>query len=171
MFEQSKRDMQTVIAGGARFAPPEIDGVMIHEVGNILTRSGIMAEIFRKDWPGFDIGVQQVNWVQLNAGGVTDWHCHAQQTDRLISVGGNIKLALWDGRPHSKSYRTHEIIRFGSARPVVAVVPPGVWHGLRNESGDFAGYINVIDVLYAYERPDNFRAPSQSESKELPDIL
>ena len=106
-----------------------------------------------------------------DAGGVTDWHCHAQQTDRLISVGGNIKLALWDGRPHSKSYRKHEIIRFGSGRPVVAVVPPGVWHGLRNESGDFAGYINVIDVLYAYERPDNFRVPSQSESKELPDIL
>ena len=35
------------------------------------------------------IGVQQVNWAQLNANGVTDWHRHALQTDHLVGVGGN----------------------------------------------------------------------------------
>ncbi len=42
-----RRDPQTVVAGGKRFAPPNIVGVEITELGNILTRSGWMAEIFR----------------------------------------------------------------------------------------------------------------------------
>ena len=49
------------------------------------------------------------------------------------------------------------------------IVPPGVWHALRNESGQPAGYINVIDQLYDYERPDNWRlTPGMSE---IPNIL
>jgi dTDP-4-dehydrorhamnose 3,5-epimerase len=42
-------------------------------------------------------------------------------------------------------------------RPLMIVVPPGIWHGLRNESGAPAGYINVTDRLYDYEKPDNWR--------------
>ena len=39
----------------------------------------------------------------------------------------------------------------------MVIVPPGVWHGLRNESGVPAGYINVIDQLYDHVDPDNWR--------------
>jgi len=169
MSKQGQRDIQSVGPGGTRIGRPNIDGVEIHEVGNILTHSGTMAEVFRKDWPGFSIEVRQVNWVCLNPGGVTDWHCHTRQTDRLVSVAGTIKLVLWDGREDSPTHGRHDIIRFGVARPVVVVVPPGVWHALRNESGLFAGYLNVIDELYAYENPDNYRI--RSDSGELPDIL
>jgi dTDP-4-dehydrorhamnose 3,5-epimerase len=57
----------------------------------------------------------------------------------------------------------------GALRPVMVIVPPGVWHALRNESGQPAGYINVIDQLYDYERPDNWRlAPGMAE---VPNIL
>ncbi len=164
-----QRDAQSAGPGGARFGRPKIEGVEIHEIGNILTRSGVMAEIFRADWPGFGIGVKQVNWVSLNPDGVTDWHRHARQTDRLVSVAGTIKLALWDGRPGSPSHGRHDVIRFGAARPAVVVVPPGVWHALRNESGGFAGYLNVIDELYVYEDPDNYRL--RHDAGELPDIL
>jgi dTDP-4-dehydrorhamnose 3,5-epimerase len=127
-----------------------------------------MTEVFRTDWPGCNITMQQLNWVTLNPEGVTDWHCHAKQTDHLVSVAGTIKLALVDGRPGSPTYRQHEIIRFGVARPILVTVPPGVWHALRNESGAFAGYINVIEHLYAYDHPDNFR-PERPD--EFPDIL
>jgi len=169
MSYPGRRDSQTVSATGARATPPAIDGVQIRELGNVITRSGFMTEVFRADWPAMDISVRQVNWVQLNPGAVTDWHAHSKQTDHLIGVGGNIKLALWDGRENSSTKGATEIIRMGAVRPVLVVVPRGVWHALRNESGEPAGYLNVIDELFDHETPDNWRLAPRAE--EIPDIL
>lgn len=163
------KDRQTVIAGGRRAQSPQIDGVRILELGNVPTRSGWMAEIFRTDWDVGTASVRQVNWVELNPGAVTDWHCHEEQTDHLIGVGGIIKLALWDGRAGSPTKGASEIVRMGAVRPLAVVIPPGVWHGLRNESGVPAGYLNVTDRLYRHEDPDNWR-PTPGVSN-IPNIL
>jgi dTDP-4-dehydrorhamnose 3,5-epimerase len=164
-----KRDEQTVVAGGKRAAPPKIDGVKVVELGNVLTRSGWMAEVFRTDWPEVQITVRQVTWVELAPGAVTDWHRHADQTDHLVGVGGRIKVALWDEREKSPTRGATEIIRIGAIRPVMVVVPPGVWHALRNESGQPAGYLNVQNQLYAHAAPDNWRlAPGDAD---IPAIL
>ena len=163
------RDLQTVSAGGARSTLPKIAGVQVVELGNVLTRSGTLLELFRTDWPSIGIKVEQVNWVQLNANGVTDWHRHALQTDHLVGVGGNVRLALWDGRADSPTRGESEIFRLGALRPVMVIVPPGIWHALRNESGAPSGYLNVIDQLYDHARPDNYRlAPG---TPGVPDIL
>lgn len=163
------KDSQTVVRGGARAGAPKITGVAIHELGNVLTRSGCLTEIFRADWFDPTLVVRQVNWVMMNPGGVTDWHSHAEQTDHIVGVGGTIKLALWDDRETSPTRGATEIVRIGAMRPVLVVVPPRVWHGLRNESGAAAGYVNLIDRAYNYENPDNFRI--SSGSREIPDIL
>jgi dTDP-4-dehydrorhamnose 3,5-epimerase len=169
MPQVGAKDPQTVLSGGARAGAVKIDGVKIHELGNVITRSGFMTEIFRTDWPVIGISVRQINWVQLSPGAVTDWHAHAKQTDHLIGVGGNIKLALWDARDNSPTHGATEVIRMGAFRPVMVIVPPGVWHGLRNESGEPAGYINVIDELYVHADPDNWRlAP---HAADIPNIL
>ena len=163
------KDEQTVLPGGGRAALPRIDGVRIIELGNVLTRSGFMTEVFRADWPEAGADVKQVNWVQLNPGGVTDWHAHAGQTDRIIGVGGNIKLALWDDRDRSPTRGATDIVRIGAARPIMVVVPPQVWHGLRNESGAPAGYLNIVDQLYDHAKPDNWRLVPGAGG--IPDIL
>jgi dTDP-4-dehydrorhamnose 3,5-epimerase len=163
------KDPQTVVAGGARSTASKIAGVQIHALGNVITRSGFMTEIFRTDWPVIGIEVRQVIWVQLNPGAVTDWHAHTRQIDHLVGVGGNIKLALWDGRADSPTKGATEVVRFGAVRPVMVIVPPGVWHGLRNESGAPAGYINVTDALYDHADPDNWRLTPHST--DIPDIL
>jgi hypothetical protein len=62
------KDPQTVVAGGGRASAPKILGVQIFELGNVITRSGFITEVFRTDWPVVSISVRQVNWVQLNAG-------------------------------------------------------------------------------------------------------
>jgi dTDP-4-dehydrorhamnose 3,5-epimerase len=164
-----ERDKQSVVAGGSRAKPPNIDGVRIIELGNVLTRSGWMTEVFRRDWDGGLISPSQVNWVELSSHGVTDWHRHTQQTDHLVGVGGVVKLALWDGREGSPTLDRTDVIRFGAMRPVMVVVPPGVWHALRNESGQPAGYLNFTDRLYDYNNPDNWRlSPGDTN---VPDIL
>jgi dTDP-4-dehydrorhamnose 3,5-epimerase len=165
----ASKDSQTVVAGGRRAAPPRIAGVQILDLGNVLTRSGWMTEVFRRDWPVVSVEPRQVNWALLNPGAVTDWHRHARQTDHLVGVSGGIKLALWDGRPDSPTTGESDVIRFGALRPVLVVVPPGVWHALRNESGEPAGYINVTNGLYDHENPDNWR--SVPGSPGIPDIL
>jgi dTDP-4-dehydrorhamnose 3,5-epimerase len=164
-----KKDGLTVAPNGSRAKPPEIQGVVVHELGNVITRSGFMTEIFRTDWAPVAIAVQQVNWVELNPDAVTDWHTHYRQTDHLIGVNGNIKLALFDGRPGSPTHGSGEIVRMGSARPVMVIVPPGVWHALRNESGRPAGYVNVIDRSFDHADPDNWRAAPGDV--HFPDIL
>src|SRR5690242_4235700 len=156
MSSAGRKDSQTVVRGGARAAPPKIAGVSIHEIGNVLTRSGSLTEVFRADWLDLPLVVRQVNWALMNPGGVTDWHCHADQTDHIVGVSGTIKLALWDDRENSPTKGATETIRLGAMRPVMVIVPPLVWHGLRNESGSPAGYINLIDRVYEYEQPDNF---------------
>ena len=163
------RDGQTVVAGGSRAAAAKIAGVQIHELGNVITRSGYMTEIFRTDWSAVGIEVRQINWVQLNPGAVTDWHVHTRQTDHLVGVNGNIKLALWDDRETSPTKGATDIIRIGAIRPVMVIVPRGVWHGLRNESGEPAGYVNVIDELYDHANPDNWRLAPRST--DIPDTL
>jgi dTDP-4-dehydrorhamnose 3,5-epimerase len=57
----------------------------------------------------------------------------------------------------------------GAIRPVLVIIPPGVWHALRNESGEPAGYLNVTDQLYTHDEPDNWRLAPRST--EIPDIL
>jgi len=166
---EGTQDLQTVGAGGRRATEPNIAGVRIVELGNVITRSGWMTEVFRTDWPGVEIVPRQINFVHLSPNGVTDWHRHTGQTDHLIGVGGVIKLVLCDGRPGSPTERATDVIRFGAIRPLMVIIPAGVWHALRNESGEPAAFLNITDQLYAYERPDNWRLPA--EGHEIPDIL
>jgi len=166
---QGKQDRQTVFPNGRPASAPKIAGVKILELGNIITRSGWMTEVFRTDWPGIEVAPHQINGVELSPNGVTDWHRHADQIDHLVGVGGVIKLALCDGRPASPTERETEIIRMGAIRPVMVVIPPGVWHALRNESGQPAGYLVITNQLYLHERPDNWRLGA--DETEIPDIL
>lgn len=101
------RDAQTVVPGGARAGSPRIEGVRIHQLGNVLARSGFTMEVLRADWPLNEIAVRQVNWVQLNPAGLTDWHAHAKQTDHIVGVGGAISswrygMAVRDPRPRAR---------------------------------------------------------------------
>lgn len=156
-MEQGRKDPQTVTASGSRAQPFNISGVRVIPLNNVLTRSGAVTELFRTDWPELTITPRHVILATMNPGGTTDWHRHSQQTDHLIAISGNIKLVLWDGREQSETKGQHDVIRFGALRPLIAVVPPGVWHGLRNESGSIAHYINVNDVPYNHADPDNYR--------------
>ena len=163
------KDGQSVAHGGGRPESAPIDGVRVVELGTVLTRSGLMLEAFRTDWPSVAISPRQVNWVQLAPAAVTDWHRHENQTDHLVAVEGNIKLALWDDRPNSSTRGATQVVRMGIARPVMVIVPAGVFHALRNESGVPAGYLNVTDQVFAADDPDNWRL--SVGSNDAPDIL
>jgi dTDP-4-dehydrorhamnose 3,5-epimerase len=136
-----------------------IAGVQIRHLSEVVTRSGSLFEVFRDGWVEQDVIVRQVNYTCLRHDGVTDWHCHAVQNDRLVAVAGAIKLVLWDGRNSSATYGESDVIHFGALQPLIVTVPFGVWHALRNEGGEPAVYLNVADQSYDHAEPDNWRAP------------
>jgi dTDP-4-dehydrorhamnose 3,5-epimerase len=160
---------ETVSNRGAKAAASRIDGVHIVRLPNVTMPNGSMMELFRTDWPQAGSAVRQINWFQLRARAVTGWHCHAGHADQLTGVAGTIKLALWDGRDGSPSRGATEIVQMGPSHPTMVIVPPGVWHGLRNESDEPAGYVQVLDALYNHANPDSRKLPLGTP--DIPDIL
>ena len=56
--------------------------------------------------------------------------------------------------------------RLGSSRPGLVVVPPGVWHGVKNISNAPGLILNLVDRAHKYEDPDHWRLPI--DTSEVP---
>ena len=130
-----------------------------HQITNVLTRNGSLTEVWRRDWKLDDLPVGQVFQRILEPGATSGWHAHAVTTDRLFCASGRILLALYDARIDSRTHCKAIDFRLGMERPAVVVVPPGVWHGVKNIGSLPALFLNIVDVAYDYEDPDHYRLP------------
>jgi dTDP-4-dehydrorhamnose 3,5-epimerase len=153
------RDRQLV---GADWVPTNavpIDGVVTKRMSNVLAADGYLTEIWRPEWELDGLGVGQVFQRVLDAGGASGWHAHGMTTDRLFCSSGRVHLALYDGRRSSSTHGNVADFWFGGEGPATVVVPPGVWHAVRNVGRSPVVYINVVDVAYDYVDPDHYRLP------------
>ena len=162
MRSEATKDSQTVTSDGRIAGMTTIAGVILREGRNVLTRSGSLLEVYRQNWQEITIAPGQVNWVMLWPGGVTDWHRHADQTDHICAAMGVVKLCLYDERDGSPTRGVSNVLRIGALDPHLVIVPPGVWHGFRNETGEPAGFINYFGKPFRHEDPDNWRLPHDS---------
>lgn len=156
---QGEKDPEVVRPDWSPAHPPQMDGVVARQVANVLTGNGYLTEIWRGDWNLDDLPVGQVFQRVLEPKAASGWHVHAVTTDRLFCGHGRILVALYDGRLDSPTHGKAIDFRLGSERPAVIVVPPGVWHGIRNLSSEPSLFLNVVDVAYDYEDPDHIRLP------------
>jgi dTDP-4-dehydrorhamnose 3,5-epimerase len=164
IMEQGRKDVQSVEPGGRlRLRLPE--GVELHEMPNIVTGNGITAEVYRPDWGLTPKEVRHIIHVRLNAFAITAWHRHLQQTDRIFVTDGSVRLVMFDGREGATKGLVTEL-RLSRFRPTLVVVPPGIWHGLQNMTGQECGFINFFDRPYQYEDPDEWRLPL--DTSEIP---
>ncbi len=139
-----------------------IQGVKVHEVRHVPKGRGVLTEIYRRDWQVDDASVDQVFQVSMAPGEVSCWHAHQRTRDRFFISQGNIRIVLYDGRTASKTFRRVNEFQFGSYRPALVLVPPGVWHGVQNVSPEPSVLINLVDHAYSYGDPDHWRLPSDS---------
>lgn len=140
-----------------------VHGVQLKEVRHVPKANGYVTELFRRDW-GLDGGeVDQVFQVSLDPGTVSAWHMHRNTTDRLFASQGSLLIVLYDARRHSPSYGRINELRLGTVRPALVSVPPGVWHGVQNTGATPAALINVVDRAYAYDAPDHWALPADTE--------
>jgi dTDP-4-dehydrorhamnose 3,5-epimerase len=168
MLADADRAKQTITADGQMVREGLIDGLRLKESSNVVARNGVVTELWRPDWWGQETRPQHVVYATLAAFCETNWHCHARQQDLLFVVRGLIKMAFYDGRESSPTYKTLNVMPFSAARPTLIYVPNGVWHALKNLDGSESAYVTMNNTPFIYEAPDDYRRPPGDESLPKP---
>jgi dTDP-4-dehydrorhamnose 3,5-epimerase len=143
--------------------PPKISGVQLKEIKNMVTANGAVKEAYREDWGLHDRPIKHVITVTAWPNAVLAWHLHRFQTDHVFAVDGTFQVALFDQREGSPSFGELDVLRLSNLRPGVLVIPPGVWHGLKNITGREATFLNYFDRAYCYDDPDEYRLPPEND--------
>jgi dTDP-4-dehydrorhamnose 3,5-epimerase len=133
-----------------------IQGVEIKELVTRADERGFFREVIRVTDKFFD-GFGQWSHSLMYHGTVKAWHIHKKQTDWWYIVGGPLKVALYDTRPDSPTYRqVMELFMGDNFAPQVLKIPPGVAHGCK-AVGDTAHLFYVTS--YVYDPSDEGRIP------------
>ncbi len=163
MVHGATRDNQSITSDWQPLQT-NISGVVLREVKNVYKRSGgTLTELYRQDWKTDQGTIDQVFQNILEPGQVSAWHMHEHTTDRLFVNLGSLKVVLFDGRNASPTRGVINEFCLGLQRPGLLVIPPGVWHGVKNIGSQVAALINMVDRAYAYDAPDHWRLPSDSD--------
>jgi dTDP-4-dehydrorhamnose 3,5-epimerase len=133
-----------------------IEGVKIKKLRVIPDQRGRLMEILRGDEELF-MQFGQVYVTTTYPGVVKAWHLHKKQTDNVACVQGMIKLALYDPREDSPTFRQLDQFYMGAHRPLLVQIPKGVCHGWMCISQEEAVVVNVPTEAYDHENPDEYR--------------
>ncbi len=135
-----------------------IEGIVASQLRQIADERGWLIEILRSDWEHFQkFGQVYVTAAYPNI--VKAWHMHKKQTDNIACLKGMIKLVLYDDREKSKTKGKVDEYTIGERNLLLIVIPPGIWHGFKTISEDYAMILNTPTELYNYKAPDEHRLP------------
>ena len=133
-----------------------IDGVKIKKLRVIPDQRGRLMEILRNDEDLFQ-KFGQVYMTTTYPGVVKAWHRHEKQADNIACVAGMIRMAIYDGRPGSPTFKEIDEFYLGVHNPLLVQVPSGVYHGWMAVSPDEAVIVNIPTEAYDREHPDEQR--------------
>jgi dTDP-4-dehydrorhamnose 3,5-epimerase len=133
-----------------------IDDVKTKRLKVIPDERGRLMEILRADDPLF-LKFGQVYMTTTYPGVVKAWHKHEKQSDNLTCVQGMIKLALYDPRKNSPTFKEINQFYLGVHNPLLVQIPQGIYHGWMCVSEEEAIVINIPTEVYNYEHPDEQR--------------
>jgi len=91
------------------------------------------------------VGCREVYLTTLASGSLSAWHFHEVHEDHLYVAAGRVRIVLFDAREGSRTAGVLNQFCVGGRDRQVIVVPPGVYHGLRNE-GDAEALILSLPI-------------------------
>jgi len=138
-----------------------IEGVKTKKLNVIPDERGWLMEILRCDDEIFSV-FGQVYLTTAYPGVVKAWHYHKRQTDNFTCIRGMMKVALFDGREGSKTYREINEFFIGDRNPMLISVPPMVYHGFKAMGEETAYFLSMPTLPYNYQEPDEFRLSPDS---------
>lgn len=133
-----------------------IEGVKVKKLKVITDERGRLMEILRSDDDVFE-KFGQVYMTTAKPGVVKAWHYHRLQDDYFVCVHGKIKLALYDPRKGSPTYKEVNEFILGLEEPVLVRIPKRVYHGFKCVSDHEAVVINTPTRAYDHKSPDEYR--------------
>ncbi len=133
-----------------------IEGVKTKKLRVIPDQRGRLMEILRADDDLFE-RFGQVYMTTTYPGVVKAWHLHKKQKDNVACVQGMIKLAVYDPREDSPTYKEVDEFYLGTHNPLLVQLPAGVYHGWMCVSQEEAIVMNIPTEVYNREDPDEFR--------------
>lgn len=134
-----------------------IEGVVLKELLTHTDERGFFREIIRVSDNFFGEGFGQWSLSLMYPGVVKAWHIHKVQVDWWYVAFGVLKVALYDTRPESPTYRETSDLFIGDNRlAVVLRIPPGVAHGCKVISGPVQLFYITSRV---YDPADEGRIP------------
>ncbi len=133
-----------------------IYGIKTKKLKVIPDERGRLMEILRSDDSLFE-KFGQVYMTTTYPGVVKAWHKHLKQTDNVACIRGMIKLALYDPRENSPTFKEVNQFYIGVHNPLLVQIPANVYHGWMCVSQEEAIIVNIPTEVYNYEQPDEHR--------------
>ena len=133
-----------------------IDGVRVKKLKIIPDDRGRLMEILRADDEIFR-KFGQVYMTTAFPGVVKAWHYHKKQDDNFTCVHGKMRLALYDARPKSPTYKEVNDFVIGLESPMLVHIPKNVYHGFKCVSDTESIVINTVTLPYNYKDPDEYK--------------
>ncbi len=133
-----------------------IDGVKVKQLKIVPDERGRLMEILRADDEIFK-KFGQVYMTTAFPGVVKAWHCHRKQDDNFTCVYGKMRLALYDAREKSPTYKEVNDFIISLETPMLVHIPRNVYHGFKCVSDTEALVINTVTIPYNYKNPDEYR--------------
>ncbi len=133
-----------------------INGVKVKKLRVITDERGRLMEILRRDDNIFK-KFGQVYMTTAYPGVVKSWHYHKKQDDNFTCVHGKIRLALYDARKNSSTYKEINEFILSTDDPILVTIPKMVYHGFKDISDCEAIVINTVTLPYNHKNPDEYR--------------
>jgi len=133
-----------------------IKGTRIKKLKVYFDSRGRLMEILRCDDKIFQ-KFGQVYITTAKPGIVKAWHMHKKQDDHFVCLVGKIRLALYDGRKNSSTYKKVNEFILDAKKPILVQIPKSVYHGFKGISKVESIVINIPTRPYNLKKPDEYR--------------
>ena len=133
-----------------------IEGVRVKKLKVVPDERGRLMEILRSDDEIFQ-QFGQVYMTTAKPAAIKAWHYHKLQTDNFTCVFGKIRLALYDAREGSGTFKEVQDFIIDLENPFLVQIPASVYHGFKCIGDKEAIVINTVTRAYNRANPDEYR--------------
>lgn len=153
---------QTVTTEGER-VDSLIDGVVVRNAVTQPDERGTVCEIYNPAWGLSEEPLVYVYQITIRPQQVKGFVLHRTYSDRLFFSFGAVKVVLYDDREGSPTRGMLNELHFGEHNRAHLVIPPGVWHAMKNVGMADAVFVNCPTKPYNHEDPDKWTLPKGSD--------
>lgn len=133
-----------------------IKDVEVKKLKLVPDERGRLMEILRSD-EGIFQRFGQVYMTTAYPGVVKAWHYHKKQDDYFTCISGTMRLALYDARKDSPTYKEVNDFTISLDNPMLVRIPRFVYHGFKCAGDKEAIVINVPTLPYDHKDADEYR--------------